>query len=101
MTFLFNPDLIIECLRGVYDPELGIDVVSLGLIYGVEVEGRNVRVRMTLTTKGCPLHATMREAVKEAVRLAIPEAEVEVELVWSPPWSPDRISEQGRRELGR
>jgi len=96
-----SEDDVIEALRCVYDPELGVNVVDLGLIYGVRVEGRSVHVRMTLTVPGCPLHDSISSAVDEAVRYIMPDAEkVEVELVWDPPWSPERITEAGRRELG-
>ena len=86
-------------LRQVVDPELGLSVVELGLIYGVEIRAGAVRVRMTLTSPGCPLHDAMPEWVRRAVS-AIPGVDhVEMALTFDPPWSPARIRDrvgQGR-----
>jgi metal-sulfur cluster biosynthetic enzyme len=88
-----------EALRGVVDPELGIDIVELGLVYGVEVGHDAVRVTMTLTTMGCPLHDVIVEGVERA--LARPGGpRVEVDVVFDPPWDPGRIGAGGLRELG-
>ena len=78
-------------LETVFDPELGMSVVELGLVYDVSVRGRAVRVTMTLTTPGCPIHEVMPEWVRAAI-LRVPGVErVDVELTFDPPWSPDRI----------
>ncbi len=99
--FLVREDLVMSALREVFDPELGINVVDLGLVYGVEIEGDDILVRMTLTTPGCPLHDTLTQAVDEAVRYFNPSAgSVSVDLVWEPPWKPEMITPAGRRELG-
>nr|WP_269433404.1 iron-sulfur cluster assembly protein [Limnochorda pilosa] len=89
-----------EALKVVIDPELGLNVVDLGLIYGVDVndEGK-VSVRMTLTTPGCPLYATLNEQVEAAVRPLPGVRTVETELVWDPPWNPDMMSEEAKRLL--
>jgi metal-sulfur cluster biosynthetic enzyme len=85
-----------HALEGVLDPELGLSVVALGMIYGIDVDGTTARIRMTLTARGCPLHEVMVEAVRVAVS-GVPGIErAEVELVFDPPWTPDRI-EAGRR----
>lgn len=90
-----------EALRTVYDPELGINVVDLGLIYSVRARDGEVLVQMTLTTPGCPLHDSMSQAVEAAIWRAVPGVRsVEVELVWSPPWNPTMISEAGKAQLG-
>jgi AdoMet-dependent heme synthase len=82
---------VTEALRTVVDPELGLSVVELGLIYGVAIEGGVVRVTMTLTARGCPLHAALTDWVRLAL-LAIPGVErVEVTVTFDPPWSPERI----------
>lgn len=100
-TLLINETTVEEALKDVIDPELGVNVVDLGLIYEVAIDGSDVRITMTLTTPGCPLHESIAEAVDEVVRLMIPGVgAVAVDLVWDPPWTPDRISEQGRWELG-
>lgn len=89
-----------EALYDVYDPELGINIVDLGLVYGVSVdEQQNVRVTMTLTTPGCPLHDSIQFAIENRLGLIEGIAEIEVELVWDPPWDPGKISEQGRKWL--
>lgn len=100
-SLLLSKDSVWAALSEVYDPELGINVVDLGLVYGVAIMDREVRVTMTLTTPGCPLHDSLTEAVSEAVRLFVPTVEtVEVNLVWEPRWIPEMITEVGRRELG-
>lgn len=100
-SFPLTPEFVEEALRDVYDPELGVNVVDLGLVYGVAVEEGRVLVTMTLTTPGCPLHASIQQAVDAGVRRAFPDVEeVAVELVWEPPWTPHRVREAGRRELG-
>jgi metal-sulfur cluster biosynthetic enzyme len=91
---------VYDRLRQVYDPELGVNLVDLGLIYAVSVDGPAVRIVMTLTTQGCPMHASLPPAVKAAV-LALPGAEsVDVDLVWEPPWTPERLTRAGALALG-
>jgi metal-sulfur cluster biosynthetic enzyme len=87
-----TPARITEALRGVVDPELGLSVVELGLIYGVSVDGDRVHVRMTLTAPGCPLHAVMPGWVREAVRAIPGVRDAEVELTFDPPWGPERMA---------
>ena len=83
---------VTAALQNVLDPELGMSVVDLGLIYGVDVDGGHVRVTMTLTAPGCPIHDAMSEWVRRAV-LDIPGAtDVEVTITFDPPWTPERIS---------
>jgi len=92
---------VINALREVYDPELPFNVVDLGLVYGVEVNGRKVKVKMTLTTIGCPLSVYLVDMVEETIKQKIPEGEdVEVELVFDPPWTPDRMAPEVKRLLG-
>ena len=91
---------VIEALRKVYDPEIPVNVYDLGLVYGVEVEGDTVRVKMTLTAPGCPVGAYLPALAEEVIRAEVPEVKnVEVELVFDPPWTPLRITEEGRRRL--
>ena len=74
------------------DPELSLSVVDLGLVYGIAIDGRTVRITMTLTAPGCPLHDVMADWVRRAV-LAVPGVqEVEVNLTFDPPWTPARIA---------
>jgi metal-sulfur cluster biosynthetic enzyme len=93
-------DDVIEALRGVEDPELGMDIVELGLLYDVEVDGPKVKVIHTLTSMGCPVGPMIQENVDQIVR-AMPEVEdVEVELTWDPPWSPEKMSDDAKFILG-
>jgi metal-sulfur cluster biosynthetic enzyme len=92
---------VLEALRAVVDPEIGLNVVDLGLVYGLDVdEAGCVRVEMTLTTPGCPLHAAIHEAVERVLRRVPGVRSVDLELVWVPPWTPDMITPAGRRALG-
>ncbi|HKA26721.1 MAG TPA: metal-sulfur cluster assembly factor [Gaiellaceae bacterium] len=91
---------VVDALRGVEDPELGMDIVELGLLYDVEVEGPKVKVIHTLTSMGCPVGPMIQENVDQIVR-AMPEVEdVEVELTWDPPWSPEKMSDDAKFILG-
>lgn len=89
---------VMEKLAKVMDPELHIDIVSLGLIYEVKVKGRKVKVEMTLTTPGCPLAPIIDRMIKEALEPL--GSEVELELVWDPPWTKDMMNEEARVKLG-
>jgi metal-sulfur cluster biosynthetic enzyme len=90
----------VEVLRGVEDPELGMDIVDLGLMYDVEVEGPNVKVIHSLTSMGCPAGPMIQEGIHDAVA-ALPGVEnVEVELTWDPPWTPEKMSEDAKFILG-
>lgn len=101
LAALLDEEMILGILREVYDPELGVNVVDLGLVYDVGVVDDVVIVTMTLTTPGCPLHDVLTEAVESAVRTHVPGvAGVEVRLVWEPPWTPDMMTDEGKRELG-
>jgi metal-sulfur cluster biosynthetic enzyme len=90
-----------EALRGVYDPELYLDVVSLGLVYDVRAEAGSLVVEMTMTTPGCPASESLpeiaRATIEEAVGAAFP---VEVRVVWDPPWSPAMMDDEAARRLG-
>jgi metal-sulfur cluster biosynthetic enzyme len=96
-----TPDDVIESLKLVLDPEVGINIVDLGLIYGVAVLDRRVHVEMTLTTPGCPLHATIEQAVRRVLETRHPGIEdIQLELVWEPAWDVEKITPAGRAELG-
>lgn len=84
-------DQITEALREVLDPELGMSVVDLGLIYGICVDAGRVRITMTLTAQGCPLHASMTEWVRQSVGKLPGVRDVKIILTFEPRWTPDRI----------
>ena len=91
---------VIEALRQVEDPELGMDIVELGLVYDAEVDGPKVKVVHTLTSLGCPAGPMIQENIHE-VTSALPGVEdVEVELSWDPPWTPEKMSEDAKFILG-
>lgn len=92
--------LAIDALRGVIDPEIGLDVVELGLVYGVDVDGRDVRVRLTMTTPACPLGEEIVRDAEDRLQAIDGVGAVDVELVWDPPWSPERMSPAARKLLG-
>jgi FeS assembly SUF system protein len=93
--------LVIAALRGVYDPEIHINIYDLGLIYEVAIDAdAAVAIHMTLTAPGCPVAQTFPAKV-EAVIAAVPGVHsAKVELVWEPPWTQDRMSDAARLELG-
>lgn len=92
---------VLDVLRNVYDPELGVNVVDLGLVYGVQTGADGlVQVDMTLTSPGCPLGSTIEQEVRETFRLLPGVRALELRLVWDPPWSPERITPEGKRALG-
>ena len=92
--------VVLDALRQVIDPELGCNIVDLGLVYSVTVTGNKVDVAMTLTTPGCPMHESIRWGARTAL-LNIEEVDdAEVEVVWDPPWHPSMMTELGRRTAG-
>jgi metal-sulfur cluster biosynthetic enzyme len=89
-----------DALRGVIDPELGVNIVDLGLVYGVEIDGGRVRVAMTMTTPACPLGDYLRDLVESGIQQRVAGVErVDVDLVWDPPWNPDMMSDAARRRI--
>lgn len=92
---------IVKILRGVYDPEIPVNIYDLGLIYNIAIDPQgNVNIDMTLTAPGCPVAGTFPEMVEDAVRCAEGVNDVHVELVWDPPWTQDRMSEAVKLQLG-
>ncbi len=100
MGKLVRGEDVFLALRRVTDPELGVNVVDLGLVYEVEVKDGTVEVAMTVTTPGCPLQDVLPRWVEEAVRALPGVREARVRLVFDPPWTPDRMTERAREELG-
>lgn len=99
-TPAITEDQVMETLRGCYDPEIPVNIVDLGLIYGVSIEGGRVDLRMTLTALGCPMAGEVMGDVREHL-LTIPGVtDASVEIVYDPPWTPERMSEDARWELG-
>jgi metal-sulfur cluster biosynthetic enzyme len=91
---------ILKVLKNVIDPEIGLNIVDLGFIYGIDIKGKKIRVRMTLTTPECPMHQMFVHEVENALKAAFDKVEVKVELVFDPPWTPERMSNEAKKKLG-
>ena len=92
---------VLDILKEIVDPEIGVNVVDLGLVYGVDFpEPDKVTVRMTLTAPGCPLHDMISRSAQMAIETLPGVKEAQVEIVWDPPWTPDKLTDEGRRLLG-
>ena len=93
-------DVVLEALKAVYDPEIPVNIVDLGLIYDVEVEDGEVAIELTLTAQGCGMGPYIAQQAEWRIAEIAGVEDVEVELVWDPPWSPELITEDGKRLLG-
>ena len=91
---------IVEALHAGEDPELGMDIVELGLYYGAEIDGPKVKVTYSLTSLGCPVGPMIEQQIHEVVESIPGVEEVETELTWDPPWTPDRMSDDAKFILG-
>jgi len=90
-----------EALHRVVDPEMALDIVDLGLVYGVRASGCEVDVRVTMTSAACPVSELIMEEIGHEVRHRLgDDVKVEVELVWEPPWTPERMSARARSAMG-
>ena len=91
-------DQVLDCLKQCMDPEIPINIVDMGLIYGINVKANNkVDIKMTMTTRGCPLHDTLVNDVKRYVNKVPGVTDVNIEIVWDPPWTPEKMSEEGKK----
>ena len=91
---------ILEVLKGVIDPEIGLNIVDLGLVYEVEFNENEISITMTLTTPGCPMHNSITAWVEKVITQLEHGASLKINLVWEPKWTPDLMSIEARRELG-
>ena len=91
---------VINEIKKIYDPEIPVNIYELGLIYDINVNQKNVSIKMTLTTPNCPVADSLPEEVKNKIK-EIPQVnEVEIEMTFDPPWSKDLMSEEAKLELG-
>ena len=91
---------IYDSLKGVYDPEIPVNIVDLGLVYDVQVKDNDVHVQMTLTFPGCGMGPYIAQQAEWAIQEIEGVGEVEIELVFDPPWSPEMISDHAKAQLG-
>jgi metal-sulfur cluster biosynthetic enzyme len=91
---------VLEALKKVIDPEIGLNIVDLGLVYNVDVSDERIEVEFTLTSPGCPLGNMITNDIKQVVAEATGAQQVEPKLVWDPPWSVEFMSEEAKLDLG-
>ncbi len=99
-TPIIDGSFVLNALRQVIDPELDCNIVDLGLIYDIQIDGGKVRVTMTLTTPGCPMHESIRWGVQNTLLNLEEIDEAEVDVVWDPPWNPAMMTAAGRDRTG-
>lgn len=97
---MVTQDQIIEKLKLCLDPELGINIVDLGLVYGINIDGSGVNILMTLTTPGCPLDSYFVKDITSRVKLIKGVTDVAIEVTFDPPWVPSKMSDETRDILG-
>ncbi len=102
MTNEINIDIepLWAALREVLDPEVGVNIVDLGLVYALRRLGRVVELELTMTSAACPMAGLVEDDARAALEAASPDSEIRVRLVWDPPWSPEMMSERARLTLG-
>ena len=92
---------VTEALKTVEDPEAGMSIVDLGLVYGIAVEEGKVRVEMTMTSPACPVAPYLVDESTAAIRAVAPAGtDVQIDLVWEPPWTPERMSPEAQKRFG-
>ena len=97
---MVTKEQVYEALQSCYDPEIPVNIVDLGLIYDVQIEGERVAVKMTLTAPGCGMGAMIASQARGKI-LELPDVQdAAVDLVWDPPWDPSRMSQEARQKLG-
>lgn len=94
-----NVDKVREALKKVADPEIGISIIDLGLVYGLKIIGREIQITMTLTSMGCHLGPQIMQNIENTLRDSFPESSVKIELVWEPAWNEDMISKEVRDQM--
>lgn len=100
-TIQLDEAIVLDTLKQVIDPELDCNIVDLGLVYSVEISGTHVKVTMTLTTPGCPMHESIAAGVQHAVLALDGVEQVDVEVVWDPPWHPAMMTREGQEQLNQ
>jgi metal-sulfur cluster biosynthetic enzyme len=90
-----------EALKQILDPEIGVNIVDLGLVYTIEIKPEEVYIQLTMTSPACPLHGVITRNMDQVLRRTFPDlGPMTIELVWEPPWSPEMMSEAAKKQLG-
>ena len=98
---MVSKEEVLEVLKTIFDPEIPVNIVDLGLIYNVDISaGNDVTIQMTLTSVGCPLHLTIQRDIEEKIKTISGVNEVKLDLVWDPPWTPARMSAEAKAQMG-
>ena len=97
---MITKEIVMQKLSEVVDPEIGLNIVEMGLVYSVEINNDSVNIKMTLTAPGCPLQNTLVSIAKDAVQNIPGVKNVNIQIVWDPPWHPSMMSEEAKRKLG-
>ena len=97
---MITEEQVYEALKTVIDPEIGIDIVNLGFIYDVNIEGSSVAIAMTLAIKGCPMHSTLKRNAEEAILKHTDAQSADIRLVFEPPWNKAMMSDEAKEKLG-
>lgn len=97
---MITKEIVMQKLSEVVDPEIGLNIVEMGLVYSVEINDDSVNIKMTLTAPGCPLQNTLVSIAKDAVQNIPGVKNVNIQIVWDPPWHPSMMSEEAKRKLG-
>jgi metal-sulfur cluster biosynthetic enzyme len=96
-----NREQILDTLKSVFDPEVGVNIVDLGLVYKVDLQPEELKIQITMTSPACPLHGVITRNIDKVLRQAFPGlGRMTIEVIWDPPWSPDRMSAAARQQLG-
>ena len=97
---IVNAENVRDSLKNCMDPEVPLSIIDMGLIYGIDIsENNDVNIKMTMTTKGCPLHETMVDDVKRYAKKVSGVNNVDVEIVWDPPWTMDKMSDEAKAKM--
>ncbi|MBI4399294.1 metal-sulfur cluster assembly factor [Candidatus Micrarchaeota archaeon] len=97
---MITEEQVKNALKEVFDPEIGINVVDLGLIYDIKIDGPNIHLTMTMTTPACPVIPMILDNARMAIGKVEGVKSAEIDLVWDPPWTPERMSEDAKAQLG-
>lgn len=89
-----------DTLAEIIDPEIGINIVDIGLVYGIEADGKAIRILLTMTSPACPMSEMLLDEIHAGLSHVFPDAELDVDLVWEPVWTPDMMSAEAKTLLG-